>query len=128
MASIDPVAAQMINLQLTTLEQQRVQWQGELWPGRPMQWEVSRQDHPGSSAPDSGTPGPEHWQSVVKFSLPSLGIVSATINLSGDRVQIQVRTASDDTTAALQRHASKLATALDAAGSTLDALTIQREN
>ena len=65
---------------------------------------------------------------MVKFSLPSLGIVSATINLSGDRVQIQVRTASDDTTAALQRHASKLATALDAAGSTLDALTIQREN
>ncbi len=124
---LDPAAAQMINLQLNTLEQQRVQWHGDLWPGQPMEWEVSRQDQSGRGA-DKSDSGQEHWQSVVKFTLPSLGVVSATINLAGDRVQIQVRTASDDTVSALQRHGPKLASALDAAGSKLDGLTIRREN
>lgn len=124
---IDRTAAQMINLQLNTLEQQSVQWRGELWPGRPMEWKVSRQDQSGA-APESDPTARDNWQSVVRFSLPSLGVVSATINLAGDRVQIQVRTSSDDATRALQRHGSKLATALDAAGSTLDGLTIRRES
>lgn len=125
--AIDPGVAQIINLQLNTLEQQRVQWHGELWPGQPMEWDVSRQDHSAGSK-DWGADALEKWQSVVKFTLPSLGVVSATINLVGDRVQIQVRTASDDTTTALQRHGAKLASALDAAGSRLDGLTIRREN
>ena len=124
---IDPAAAQMINLQLNSLEQQRVQWQGDLWPGQPMEWEVRRQD-PSERGAEPTASVQEKWQSVVKFTLPSLGVVSATINLAGDRVQIQVRTASDDTTSALQRHGAKLASALDAAGSKLDGLTIRREN
>ncbi len=129
LASIDPAAAQMINLQLNTLEQQRVQWHGDLWPGQAMEWEVSRQENSGSGAEKNNGDGPqENWQSVVKFTLPSLGVVSATINLRGDRVQIQVRTASDDTASTLQRHGAKLASALDAAGSKLDGLTIRRES
>ncbi|MBC7414605.1 MAG: flagellar hook-length control protein FliK [Herminiimonas sp.] len=128
LGAIDPAAAQMINLQLNTLEHQRVLWQGELWPGQRMEWDVSRQDQSGSAGGQAGEAVAEHWQSVVTFSLPSLGVVSATINLSGDRVQIQVRTASDDVTTALQRQGPKLASALDAAGSTLDGLTIHRES
>lgn len=123
--SIDPAAAQMINLQLNTLEQQRVQWQGELWPGQKLQWEVRRDDQPGQ--PMSDDPAQQQWQSMVRFSLPSLGMVSATISLSGDRVQIQVRTASEETAAALRQHGPKLASALDVAGTALENLVIRRE-
>lgn len=123
--SLDPAAAQMINLQLNTLEQQRVQWQGELWPGQKLQWEVSRNDQPGQPASDD--PAQQQWQSVVRFSLPSLGMVSATISLAGDRVQIQVSTASEETAAALRQYGPKLASALDVAGTALDNLIIRRE-
>ena len=124
---IDAGAAQMINRQLHTLEQQGVRWQGELYPGQPMEWEVRRhEESPRSPGGDAGTPQ-QQWQSVVRFSLPSLGVVSATINLAGEHVQIQVRTESEDAAAALRRHGPKLASALDVAGASLDALNIRRE-
>ena len=126
-ASLDPIASQMINLQLNTLEQQRVVWHGELWPGQQMEWEVSRDDGGKQSAGTGAAPEQENWQSVVRFSLPSLGVVSATIHLAGDRVQIQVRTPSDATAAALRQYGPRLASALQAAGSQLDNLTVQRE-
>jgi flagellar hook-length control protein FliK len=124
-ASLDPVASQMINLQLNTLEQQRVVWHGELWPGQQMEWEVSREDQGRQAA--AAMPDQENWQSVVRFSLPGLGPVSATIHLSGERVQIQVRTPSDRTASALRQYGPRLASALQAAGSQLDNLTIKRD-
>lgn len=125
-AALDPATAQMVNLQLNTLEQQRVQWQGELWPGQPMRWEVSRDEQSGQGA--SGDPDQQQWQSVVRFSLPSLGEVSATVRLAGQRVQIQVRTTSEESAATLRRFGPQLAGALGAAGSVLDGLTIKRED
>lgn len=130
-ADIDAGAAQMINRQLHALEQQGVRWQGELYPGQPMEWEVRRREE-ADGTPDSpgGADAAAHqqqWQSVVRFSLPSLGVVSATINLAGEHVQIQVRTESEGAAAALRRHGPKLASALDVAGASLDALNIRHE-
>ncbi|GAC1410550.1 MAG: flagellar hook-length control protein FliK [Burkholderiaceae bacterium] len=122
---IDAGSAQMISLQLNSLEQQKVHWQGELWPGQPIQWEVRRDDQPAQTADIQ--PDKQSWQSVVRFTLPSLGVISATINLTNNRVQVQVRTASEESAGALRRHGISLASALDAAGSALDKLTVTRE-
>ena len=125
---IDAGAAQMINRQLHALEQQTVRWQGELHPGQPIEWEVRRRDEAAdSSGSDAGSAVPQQWQSVVRFSLPSLGMVSATINLAGEHVQIQVRTENAETAATLRQHGPKLAGALDVAGATLDAFNIRLE-
>lgn len=125
-ATLDAAATQMINLQLNTLEQQRVQWQGELSPGQKMQWEVSRDGgrHPRE---DATAAQQEQWQSTVRFAMPGLGDIAATVHLRGNRVQIQVSTTSDTASAALKRHSARLVSALDAAGSTLENLTIRRE-
>lgn len=117
-----PQTAQILNAQLNALETQRFIWQGELWPGQKMAWEVSR------DAPDGGQDQPqeqqENWQSTVKFELPRLGEVSATIHLSGERVSILVRTDSAGSAELLRAHSGELALALDAAGSPLDALIV----
>ncbi len=125
--TLDSAAAQMIGLQLQTLEHQRVQWQGELWPGQPMGWEVRRGDADGGPARPDGAPQQEAWQSVVRFTLPGLGTVAATLDLTGDRVRIQVRTDSDATTKVLRTNAPALASALDVAGTTLENLQIRRD-
>lgn len=126
---LDPGMTQMIGLQLNVLEQQKVQWQGELWPGQPLTWQVSRNDQ----ADDDGKPraaeevSQQHWQSVVSFTLPNLGTVKATIDLTGNQVRVNVRTDTDEIAAMLRRHSAGLATALDAAGSVLDGLTVRRD-
>ena len=125
---IDAGAAQMINRQLHALEQQSVKWQGELYPGQPIEWEVRRRDEAAqSSGGDAGSAPAQQWQSVVRFSLPSLGMVSATINLAGDHVRIQVRTGNSETAATLRRQGPILAGALEVAGATLAALNIRHE-
>lgn len=124
-AAVDAGAVQMINLQLNALEQQKVQWQGYLCPGQPLQWEVRRDNQ---SAQEPGAErGDQRWQSDVCFTLPSLGMISATIKLAGQRVQIQVRTQSDESAVALRGQAAKLISALEIAGSPLDNLTVKRE-
>ena len=125
---IDAGAAQMINRQLHALEQQTVKWQGELYPGQPIEWEVRRRDEAAQSAGgDTGSTPAQQWQSVVRFSLPSLGMVSATINLAGEHVRIQVRTENSETAATLRRQGPTLAGALEVAGATLDALNIRHD-
>jgi hypothetical protein len=121
--TLNSESVRMISLQLDTLEQQRVVWQGELWPGQPMEWEVTK------DAPNSKVPAAERaWQSVVRFELPTLGAVAASIRLMGGRLQVQVRAADEDTASLLRTHGDELASALDAAGSPLDLLTVRRDD
>jgi hypothetical protein len=120
-AKVEPEAARLINQQLATLEQQRVTWRGELWPGQPMEWEVSE------DAPEKDGEAPQSsWTSIMRFELPVLGQISATIRLTGDRVQIQASTTSEEAASSLRAHGSELANALAAAGSPLDLLTVKR--
>lgn len=115
-------SVRMISLQLEALEQRHVAWQGELWPGQKMEWEVTEEE------PNRKPDDPEKsWQSVIRFELPSLGAVAANIRLTGNRLQVQVRAGSEDTTSLLRARGSELASALDAAGSPLDLLTVKRD-
>lgn len=119
----------LISLQLDTLEQKRILWQGELFPGQPLEWEIS-DDTPKQNNGDDASPPEPSWQSTVRFSLPTLGAVSATVRLTGEHVQVNVRTVDEGSATALRTYGSLLADALDAAGSTLDSLLVRhdREN
>lgn len=119
---LDREAAQLVNLQLDTLEKNRVAWQGELWPGQPLEWEVS-EDTPKNEAEVAE----KSWQSVLRLTLPMLGSVAATIHLSGNLVQLQLRTSSEAAAAALRTHGGELATALEQFGSRLDYLTVNQD-
>lgn len=114
---------QLVNLQLGALEQQATHWRGEIWPGQTMEWDVQRD---GQQSASGGQEAPQSWQSTVRFELPSLGTVSASLHLIGEHLHIQVQTASEESANLLRGHAAELANALDAAGSPLDSLLVQQ--
>lgn len=124
----DLAAAQFINLQLHTHEQARVLWQGEVWPGQQMEWEINK------DAPQDGRDGrgaddqAQTWRSGVRFHFPLLGSVSASVVMVGDQVHIQIRTGSEESAAALRLGAGALEQSMDAAGSPLSSLTIGRQD
>ncbi|HYC42134.1 MAG TPA: flagellar hook-length control protein FliK [Noviherbaspirillum sp.] len=122
--TIEPEAARLINLQLNALEHQMVRWQGQLWPGMPMEWEVQedKQEGGGSHADAQASA----WTSTVRFELPHLGGVSATIRLVGDRVHVQVNTQTEDTATTVRAFGGMLADALEAAGTPLDSLSVKQ--
>jgi hypothetical protein len=118
----DPNTAQFINLQLNAHEQGKVAWQGQLWPGRDMQWDVERdasgrQD--GGDGKDGGT-----WQSSLRLRFGALGEVAARVVLSGGQLHIRLDARDGTVKDMLDAHRARLADALDAAGTPLSTLTI----
>lgn len=122
--SIAPDAARLINQQLNVLENQRVIWHGELWPGQPMEWEVSR-DAPNRQQAEEEAQ--QSWQSVVRFDMPTLGAVSATIYLAGDRVSMQIRTTTEEAASSLRTHGNELLDAMRDAGTPLDSFSVKQD-
>ena len=121
----NPQAARMVSLQLDLLEQRRTAWEGELWPGQKLQWEIS-EDTPHES-PASGAAASPVWQSKIRIELPQLGAVSAHLQIQGDHVRVQLSAASSDSAALLQTQGDMLAQAMEAAGSALDQLTVKQD-
>lgn len=114
---------QLLNLQLQTLEQQKIVWHGELWPGQPLEWEVGQDQEAAQGESDSAA----SWTSTVRFSLPSLGTVAATISLMGEHMHMQLRAANEDTAHLLRERSVELTTALDAAGTPLEGLSVKQD-
>lgn len=124
-AAADPATAQFINLQLTSQEQGRVAWQGQLWPGQEMAWEISRDPPERGARQEAGAEAPEPpWRSALKLRFPRLGEIGATVVLAGDQVHIQLQAGSSDVGSLLRARAADLQGALAASGSTLASLTV----
>ena len=116
--------AQIIHLQLDVLEQQKITWQGNLLPDLPFNWEITQQDqHAQTESIEPKT----SWQSVVRFELPHLGVVAATMNFHAGQLQLFLRSDNDDTVDILKGHSLDLMRALDGAGSPLTSLQVKRD-
>lgn len=124
-APLDPNTAQMINQQLNVQEQGRIAWQGQLWPGQDLHWEIER-DAPERGRRDGGDSdgASASWQSRLRLRFPGLGEVAAQVVLSGDQLHIRLDAASPDAGARMQAQGARLADALDAAGTPLATLAI----
>lgn len=123
----DPATAQLINLQLSAHEQARAAWQGQLWPGQEMRWEIAR-DAPDDGAGEraaSGDGAGEHasWQSSLLLRFGRLGEVGAKVVLSGGQLHIRLD-APASARGLLEAGRERLAAALDAAGAPLNTLAI----
>lgn len=123
---VDANAAQMIRMQLDTLEQRKVVWQGEFWPGQKLEWEV--EDKTPRKRHSESVPAAERsWQSVLRVNLPLLGPVTATMRLAGENVQVQIGAGNEDAMSLLRQFGPELASALETAGARLDFFTVSDE-
>ena len=110
---VHPDALGMVRAQLDLLEQGAFQWQGEIWPGQQMRWQVGEDPNDRRVALDQP---PRRWTTRITLHLPHLGEVSADIALSGKRVEIAITAAERPLVSALEASSAGLATALASAG------------
>lgn len=117
---------QLVGQQLHTLENQRLSWHGELWPGQRMEWAVEeeprKQEEPNDVAEESA-----RWTSTLKLELPSLGKVAVILQLDTGRLRLHIEAADPNTRQTLKTQGDFLADALDVAGMQLEALTVRSE-
>ncbi|MCG2582885.1 flagellar hook-length control protein FliK [Massilia sp. TS11] len=117
-------SAQFVNQQLNTQEQARVLWQGPIWPGTPMQWDIQREAR---GRPQSGQTADtaDTWRSGLRLRLPALGQVEARLVLHGERLDLHLIAAEGASAQTLQQAAPALQQALAAAGLQLTAFSVK---
>lgn len=105
----------LVQQQLEAAAGQRLMWQGVVWPGQTMDWQIEwerRQKEGGDneSAPD------ERWRTTLALTTPRLGRMEALLQLADNGVVITIAAPGDASAGKLRDAAPELATALGAAG------------
>lgn len=121
--------ANLMSQQLAILENQRMSWQGEIWPGQKMEWDVYQQqsnadDEQAAYALQANEDRP--ISSEMTLHLPHLGKVSARITLTDGRMRVNISAEQPETLDILNAKRLSLAESIGRNGQQLDALTVVR--
>lgn len=115
--------APLVHQQLDGLANQNFTWQGQIWPGQQMQWEIGENPDDSRSAGDEEM---QRWQTRLKLSLPQLGDIDVALNLrTGGNVGIMLSAGSNTSETRLRDGAQQLRKQFEAAGLNLTDLVIQ---
>lgn len=120
-----------LNAELTPLVQQQLSslannvypFQGAIWPGQQILWEIVDED--GGRENDASEDTPRQWKTRLKLLLPSLGDIDATIQLDGNDLSVQMRSSETATRRVLKADIESLRSRLDLAGLRLTALEVK---
>lgn len=124
-AAIPDRLVPVVYQQLDAMATQNYVWQGQVWPGQAMEWEIEdpRRDHePGSDEP------PSEWKTTLRLSLPRLGGVEASLILTPAGVALRLMADDDATVAALANARAELHSALEAANVPLTGFVAERRD
>lgn len=133
----------LLQRQLDALDGKPLAFAGTAWPGQRLEWRIQRdvddprddtarhenaKDDPKYNSNDSpvdNTQRPPTWTTQLHLDLPRLGALGAQVRVVGNQVQLGVTLGSGTSTALLNAHRGWLASALQAVGLTLAALTVR---
>lgn len=117
--------APLVQQQLDGLASQNFAWQGQIWPGQKMWWEI------GENPEDRQLVGDEasaRWHTRLRLQLPQLGDIDARLHLQpGGELGIRIISGSDASEARLRDALPALQAQLQAAGLNLRQILIDHE-
>lgn len=104
----------IVQQQLDALATQNYAWQGQIWPGQQMRWEISEnQERQAQEAADVSS----SWQTRLRLALPSLGGIDAALRLQpGGDVELALTATSPSSEARLRERIGDLRDQFEASG------------
>jgi flagellar hook-length control protein FliK len=102
----------LVQQQLSALETHQVLWQGQVWQGQEMRWEVSEESpHRNAQGVEEG-----QWITRINLDLPNLGGVSARLSFNGNALNLKLEVSDAQTRDKLGSASSQLIAALSERG------------
>ena len=111
----------LVHQQLDAVATQNFIWQGQVWPGQTMEWEI---EDPAAEGRSTDEPE-DNWNSTLRLTLPRLGGVEARLHLTPAGVAMRLIADNDTTRQALADAEARLADALAAADVPLTGLVAE---
>jgi hypothetical protein len=118
---VHPNAAPIVQQQLDAIDTRQIVWQGQVWPGQTMRWEVEERP-----AREGEPESPQEWQTRLSLALPQMGEIDAQLRLSANGIRIELTAAQADTMGRLQSTVAQLKDGFDRSGLNLTQLTVKR--
>lgn len=118
---IAPQTQPIVQQQLDALATQNFVWQGQVWPGQNMRWEI---EEDGGKRGASGEEVEDGWQTRLSLVLPILGGVNAQIRLQGEQVILSINVNHAETRSLMQAESDSLRQQLQDAGLVLTGIGI----
>lgn len=119
-AAVAPELQTVVQQQLEAFATQTFAWQGQIWAGQQMQWEIDdARDGRASGGDDS-----PRWQTRLRLTLPRLGAVEARLLIEGKQLKLSVLADHGETRALLHADADRLRRQLEQAGLDLASMGI----
>ncbi len=115
----------LVHQQLDAIATQHMVWQGQVWPGQMMEWEIEDPEQDRAAAEEGAEP---YWNTTLRLTLPGLGGVEARLHLTPAGVAMRLIADSDSTRNALDAGQQQLADALAAANVPLTGLVAERRS
>lgn len=104
----------LVHQQLDALATHQMCWQGQVWPGAQMQWDIINPDQQGQTTADEEEPAA--WRSTLRLSLPQLGEVQAQLVLGSKGLSLRLDAETSGSAQRLRAAQTELLDALQAAG------------
>lgn len=108
---VHPQTAPLVQQQLETLDQRHLMWQGQVWPGQEMRWQIEERD-----AREGEQEAQHEWQTRLDLNLPHLGQVSAVLKFTSQGIRVELATPTQDVVKTLQAAAPQLDQGMERAG------------
>lgn len=118
-----PETLPIVRQQLEALDSRQVMWQGQVWPGQTMEWQIEER---GARAPGSETIMPE-WQTSLHLVLPRLGEISARLTLHPNGIRVRLDATDPASASLLARQRNALQQGLEISGLQLVEMKVGHE-
>jgi hypothetical protein len=117
----------LVQQQLDAVATQRLAWHGEVWPGQVMDLQIERErTEEREASPDNAEA--QRWNTTLRLTMPRLGTIDATLQLSGSNLRLRLAAGSDAAATDLRTSASELIQALGTAGVSMQSFEVENES
>ena len=118
---VHPQAQQLVNQQLQTLDSRQIVWQGQVWPGQEMTWEIDEEGgHEGREGEQENS-----WHTRLNLQLPVLGGVAAKLAFVEGAIRLDIATDNAQTAELMRRNQEALGRRLQDAGLKLAGINVK---
>ena len=112
----------VVHQQLDALATQQYMWQGQAWPGQPIEWLIEDPQGEGNKEGEDAEPT---WNTTLRLTMPRLGGVEAQLHLTPAGVALRLLADDEATIRALDAGGAALASALEAVNLKLTGLVVE---
>jgi hypothetical protein len=121
---VSPQTQGIVQQQLEALATQNFAWQGQIWPGQEMRWEIEEE---GKRHGQNGDDAATRWQTRLSLRLPALGGITAQIQLHGEQLLMSISVDNAQAKELMQGDIESLRQQMSEAGLVVASLAIGEE-